>query len=141
MDTLKGLAGIQSINPGPLPHGSKAQFGVRADGEAPPSGTVPAAGQNQTVGSTTKAERGGTNDKDSVPDKQHVAEAVKNMKDFLQMVRRSVQFKLDQDTGKMVIQIKDEETDKVIRQIPSEEMLKISKELDKIKGLLFEGKV
>jgi flagellar protein FlaG len=114
---------------------------VRAGGEAPPSGLVQSAGQNQTVGAANNAEKSGFSEKKTKPDKDQVTAAVKNMNDFLQMVRRTLQFTVDEDSGEMVVQIKDAQTNQVIRQIPSEEMLKLAKQLDKLKGLLFEDKV
>lgn len=73
-----------------------------------------------------------------------VAHAVKNMNEFFQMVRRTLQFSLDDESGRVVVKIKDAETDEVIRQIPSEEILRLAKSLDEFKdgfkGLLLEEK-
>lgn len=82
----------------------------------------------------------GTSDKKDDPGKKPVEQAVKDINDFFQNVRRTLQFSLDQDSGKMVIQIKDAETNEVVRQIPPEYVLKIAKQLGEVKGLLFEEK-
>jgi flagellar protein FlaG len=73
-------------------------------------------------------------------EKQVLGQAVKNVNDFFQTVQRTLQFTLNEDTGRMVIQVKDGKTGEVIRQIPPEEMLQLSNRLDELKGLLFEGK-
>lgn len=75
---------------------------------------------------------------DTHSDHRQVADAVKNINDFLQVVQRTLQFTLDEDSGRMVVQIKDANTKEVIRQIPPENMLKLAEQMDKLKGLLFE---
>jgi flagellar protein FlaG len=141
MDTLSTVAGIQPLAPSSSSRSLHQQATPGSETQTPPSGLVQAAGQQQTVGPTNKSEPGTFNEKKERPDKQQVTEAVKNVNEFFQLVRRTLQFKIDEDSGRSVIQIKDEETNKVIRQIPSEEILRIAKELDRLKGLLFEGKV
>lgn len=156
MEPATVISGFQPLGPpqakrtsvaqgeaGSAPVHSEARAGgdVRTGGEAPPSGLVRSAGQNQTVGATGDAQNSGLSEKRNKPDKDQVTAAVKNMNDFLQMVRRTLQFTVDEDSGEMVVQIKDAQTNQVIRQIPSDEMLKLAKQLDKIKGLLFEDKV
>jgi len=143
MDTANAISGLPSLGSNLPRRPSITSTGVegsRPGGEAPPSGAAEVSGQNQTVASITKMEKSGFSGNDANPDKQQVSEAVKNMNDFLQMVRRTLQFTMDEDSGRMVVQIKDAETDQVIRQIPPENMLKLAKELDKLNGLLFEEK-
>jgi len=50
----------------------------------------------------------------------------------------SLQFSIDQETGKTLVRIIDTSTNQLIRQIPSEEMLAIARSLDKLQGLLLE---
>jgi len=51
-----------------------------------------------------------------------------------------LQFSIDEDTGKTIIKVMDVHTEEVIRQIPTEEAVKIARTLDKVQGLLFNGK-
>lgn len=142
MDTVNPIQGMKAPPHAVWPRERGAQGSAEvnlAAGDSQVEGVIRLAAQGQVVAPPTKGEE--ANNKDNEPAKRQVEEAVKNVNDFLQMVRRSVQFRLDEDTGRMVVQIKDEETDEVIRQIPSEEVLKIAKELDRLKGLLFEDKV
>lgn len=72
--------------------------------------------------------------------KEQVDNALKNINNFFQMSKRTMQFSMNESTGKMVIEIKDEKTGEVIRQIPSEEVLQLEKKLDEVQGLLFSKK-
>lgn len=72
--------------------------------------------------------------------KQKVSNAVKEISSFFQMAQSSLQFSLDEVSGRMVMQIKDNETNKVIRQIPSEDVLKLAERLDDVDGLIFKAK-
>lgn len=51
-----------------------------------------------------------------------------------------IQFTLDQDFNRMVVQVVDTSTKEVIRQIPPKEMLEIAQALDKLQGLLVHQK-
>jgi flagellar protein FlaG len=60
------------------------------------------------------------------------------LKEFVKPFNTSLDFSIDEDTGKTVVKVVDKESGDTIRQIPSEEMLAISKAIDKIKGLLLK---
>lgn len=55
---------------------------------------------------------------------------------YVQAASTSIQFSLDQDSGKTVVKMVDKETEEVLRQFPSEEMLAISASIDRMQGLL-----
>lgn len=82
----------------------------------------------QPVSQTQKAEAS----------RQELEEAVKQVNDFLKPINNSIQFNLDDDTGKTIVKVIDLATKDVIRQFPSEEMLGIAKAIDKMKGLLVQ---
>lgn len=65
-----------------------------------------------------------------------VAAAVQSANAYVQSVASSLQFSLDQDSGRTVVKMVDTETEEVLRQFPSEEMLAISKSIDRMQGLL-----
>jgi flagellar protein FlaG len=52
----------------------------------------------------------------------------------------NLQFSIDEESGETVVKVVDTETDEVIRQIPSEEMLALARNLQRMEGLLFDGK-
>ncbi len=53
----------------------------------------------------------------------------------LEMSRRSMRFRISEETGDLQIQIVDREKDKVIRSIPSDEMLRISSRMRELFGV------
>lgn len=72
--------------------------------------------------------------------RKELEDAVKAANDFLKPINNSIQFNLDDDTGKTIVKVIDLATKDVIRQFPSEEMLSIAKAIDKMKGLLVQQK-
>lgn len=72
--------------------------------------------------------------------REQVEKAAKEVNDFLKPINNSLQFQLDDDTGKTIVKVIDVATKDVIRQFPSEEMLSIAKAIDKMKGLLLHQK-
>ena len=69
-----------------------------------------------------------------------IAAAVQSVNAYIESVSSSIQFSLDQDTGRTVVKMVDTATDEVLRQFPSEEMLAISKSIDRMQGLLINRK-
>lgn len=72
--------------------------------------------------------------------RQQVEDAVKAVNEFIKPLNNSLQFNIDDDTGKTVVKVVDMATKEVIRQFPSEEMLSIAKAIDKMQGLLIQQK-
>jgi flagellar protein FlaG len=70
-----------------------------------------------------------------------VAEAVSNLNDYVQVIRRELQFRVDKETGQTVVTVLDSETREVIRQIPREEVLALARHLGREKGLLFSADI
>jgi flagellar protein FlaG len=66
-----------------------------------------------------------------------VAAAVQSANAYIQeSTSSSLQFSLDQDSGRTIVKMVDTATEEVLRQFPSEEMLAISKSIDRMQGLL-----
>jgi flagellar protein FlaG len=74
------------------------------------------------------------------PVELHKIESVTRQIDsFLRSINRSLQFRLDETTGRMVVSICDAETGEVIRQVPGEEALRIAQDLENhLSGMLDE---
>ncbi len=80
---------------------------------------------------------------------QELAQATKDISDYIQTVSRSLQISVDGDLGATVIKVLDSETDEVVRQIPAEEILQIARFLAEqqagadsaasVKGLLMDS--
>ncbi|ADE15425.1 flagellar protein FlaG protein [Nitrosococcus halophilus Nc 4] len=58
---------------------------------------------------------------------QKLVDAVQSINDFMQNVRRELQFSIDEVTGRTVIKVVDRESEEVIRQIPPEEVLTLAR--------------
>ncbi len=109
-------------------------------GEVPPAGTRPAGVGAKEVEVQATARK-------PVPEAS-VSEIVGQM---AQIIRRDLNFSLDEDSGKMVVKIIDAESQETVRQIPPEELLALARRLqqfeqeqsasgDQLKGLLLTTK-
>ena len=61
--------------------------------------------------------------------REELDDTISQLNDSLQNVQRNLEFSVDKDAGRIVINVKDKETDEVVRQIPSEEVLELAKNL------------
>ena len=61
-------------------------------------------------------------------------QAVSRLANYVQSLRRDLQFSVDERSGKTVVKIVDPETGETIRQIPTAEMLSISQALSQSMG-------
>jgi flagellar protein FlaG len=62
------------------------------------------------------------------------------MNEFVKPASASIEFALDEDSGRTIVKMVDTETNEVVRQFPSEEALAISKALDRLQGLTVHTK-
>jgi flagellar protein FlaG len=139
MDSLQALMGSVSG----LPRRELADASRRdaVPTEIQPAANSAASTSPQVVASMAEAagsgagRRGGeTNQEQS---REEVEEAVKGINDFFQSVKTSLQFTMDEESERMVVQIKDPDG-KVVKQIPSERALELARRLDEVRGLLLE---
>lgn len=70
-----------------------------------------------------------------------VKEAVGNLNEFVQKLTRTLQFSVDEESGRTVIKVVDSETNQLIRQIPPEEVLVLARNLAKGEGVIFKEQV
>lgn len=99
------------------------------------SGTAMPVDPMQAVSATERSDK-------AEPDmRKQVEKAVDDVQRFVETMNNSLQFSIDDDSGRTVVKVVDKQTDEVLRQIPSEEMLDIARALGKLKGLLVEQKV
>ena len=55
--------------------------------------------------------------------RQELSELAEELSELVQVVRRELDFSVDEDSGRTVIRVVDSETGKLVRQIPPEEVL------------------
>jgi flagellar protein FlaG len=56
-----------------------------------------------------------------------VAQATRDISDYIQTVSRSLSISVDADLGSTVIKVMDADTEEIVRQIPAEEILQIAR--------------
>lgn len=92
---------------------------VRAEARTAPSG-----GPSDAIGKVFDEKSKDPNNKDGKNASVDVVKkAVDEANALPQMVKRNLQFKIDEDTSELVVKIIDSESGEMVRQIPSEEML------------------
>ena len=72
--------------------------------------------------------------------RQTLDKAVEEINRFLKQSNTSLEFSIDKDSGRTLVQVIDTDTKDVIRQFPSKEALSLSHELDKLQGMLLREK-
>ncbi|MCZ4321788.1 flagellar protein FlaG [Pseudomonas anguilliseptica] len=78
-------------------------------------------------------------EKGSSVSREEVEAAVATIQDFVQSVRRSLNFSLEEGSGRVVVKVTDAGSGDVIRQIPSEEALQLAENLSEVRSLLFKA--
>lgn len=69
-------------------------------------------------------------------DKAALLNAVNKLNELVAPALQTVQFKVDEQSDRVIVQVIDTATDKVLRQIPNEEVLAFSKTLGRLQGLV-----
>jgi flagellar protein FlaG len=58
-----------------------------------------------------------------------VKQAARQLETFMQSMNRYLEFRIDQDSGRTIVTVKDKTTGDVVRQIPAEEVLRLAHNL------------
>ena len=116
----------------------------------PPRSPAPSAAAADTAPSPTATPRAteaaaataaGAAASSAPVDRDTLQGAVERVQQAVQTLSSAgIQFTIDQDFERMVVQVVDTSTKEVIRQIPPKEMLEIAQALDKLQGLLVHQK-
>ncbi|WP_246624942.1 flagellar protein FlaG [Oceanobacter mangrovi] len=73
---------------------------------------------------------------------EQVQEAVSRINEYVQQSERSLEFRLDEHSGKTIIRVYDKSSEELIRQIPSELAVELAQKLnDEEPSLLFSAQV
>jgi flagellar protein FlaG len=76
---------------------------------------------------------------DSSASREEIEAAVATIQEFVQTVRRDLDFSLEESSGRVVVKVTDAGSGDVIRQIPSEEALQLAENLSEVRSLLFKA--
>lgn len=71
--------------------------------------------------------------------REPVEDAVVAIQNFVQSIRRDLNFSLDDSSGRVVVKVTDGASGEVIRQLPSEEALRLAESLEEVRSLLFKA--
>ena len=63
------------------------------------------------------------------PSHTEIKQAARQLETFMQSMNRYLEFRIDQDSGRTVVTVKDKTTGDVVRQIPAEEVLRLAQNL------------
>jgi flagellar protein FlaG len=74
-------------------------------------------------------------------EREQLESVAQQLQDFMQSMNRSVQFQVDDDSGRDVIRVLDKQSGEVIKQYPSEEVLGLVSKLSQSAGLLVDQEV
>lgn len=105
---------------------------VALEGHAPTKASSVVAGGNvaaDKVATVVPAETALTVKRDEVSSRESLQTAVAQLNDYMQNVERSLQFTIDEGSGKDVVTVLDKKTEEIIRQFPSEEVLVIARQI------------
>lgn len=69
-----------------------------------------------------------------------VQQAVSRLNNYVQSLRRDLQFRVDEASNRVIVTVMDSESGEVIRQIPSEEVMAVAQSLEMAQGLLVNEK-
>ena len=74
-------------------------------------------------------------------DREQLEQMAQQLQDFMGEMNRSIQFKVDEDSGRDVIKVLDKNSGEVIKQYPSEEVLSLVSKLSESAGILIDQTV
>lgn len=118
----------------PLPLGPSQGAGRLSVTEAVKSSEVVETQPAETAAATQSKKESPTESS-----REQIEGAVATIQDFVQSVQRSINFALDDSSGRVVVKVTDSGSGDVIRQIPSEEALQMAENLSEVRSLLFKA--
>lgn len=114
---------ISNASPLPPPNGGAATTRTRESEAAAQARQSLAAGGTKAPAAPDNGAQSPQRSADEL------AQATRDITDYIQSVSRSLQISVDGELGTTVIRVLDAETDEVVRQIPAEEILQIARYL------------
>ena len=122
-----------------IPNTLASQGSMNASGDAQATGTQLQAQTRPSVSQVTAVVEttGPSESAQATPSAQALNETVSRLNEAVQVVKRDLQFRVDDESGRTIITVLDSETEEVIRQIPPEQVLTLAKNIESLKGLLF----
>ena len=76
---------------------------------------------------------------DTETDRDVLEATVSDLQDHTQSLQRTLNFSINEQTGRTVVEVTDMISGEVIRQLPTEEALRLAESIDEMRSLLFEA--
>jgi flagellar protein FlaG len=67
-------------------------------------------------------------------------EAVKRLSEAIEQSPTATKITVDQELDRFIVQVTDKQTGEIVREIPGEAILKIARNIENLKGLLYDNK-
>ena len=71
---------------------------------------------------------------------ENIEKALESVNDALKNSNNSLKFQVDKSVRQPIITVVDQDSGKVLRQYPTEEVVRITKNIDSLRGVLFDSK-
>ena len=71
---------------------------------------------------------------------ENIEKALESVNDALKNSNNSLKFQVDKSVRQPIITVVDQDSGKVLRQYPTEEVVRITKNIDLLRGVLFDAK-
>lgn len=71
---------------------------------------------------------------------RHVEDAIEALNEAVQKVPTSLHFSVDDTAKRFVVQVTDTNTGEIIRKVPGDAILRIARQIESLKGVLFDDK-
>ena len=97
--------------------------------------------QNQQKLQQNQYKNNNQDEKDQPLEREQLEQMAQQLQDFMGEMNRSLQFKVDEDSGRDVIKVLDKNSGEVIKQYPSEEVLSLVSKLSESAGILIDQTV
>ena len=96
---------------------------------------------NQQKLQQSQYENNNQDEKTQPLEREQLEQMAQQLQDFMGEMNRSLQFKVDEDSGRDVIKVLDKDSGEVIKQYPSEEVLSLVSKLSESAGILIDQTV
>lgn len=71
---------------------------------------------------------------------KNIEKALESANDALKSSNNSLRFQVDKSVRQPIISVVDQDSGKILRQYPTEEIVRITKNIDSLRGVLFDSK-
>ncbi len=123
---------IETIQP--APGAFRTAYGASGSGSAARRATV-RADDRPSPGAVPGPAAAGRLREDAPAESTDVSRAVDDMNSRMAQEKRSIRFRLDEETNRVQIQIVDTERHRIVRSVPSDEMLNLASRMRELSGI------